>query len=75
MERVLNFKYPYEHIKQVQELKKIFKEENIQFICYESNGYYPHEFIVRKSNKKWNELYKIINFIKESICIKKEICV
>ncbi len=52
MEIVLNFKYPYERIKQVQELKKIFKEKNIQFICYESNGYYPHEFVVRKSKKK-----------------------
>lgn len=63
MERVLMFKYPFERKKEMDKLKRIFMENNIEFICYESDGYYPHEFIVRKSKRKWDELYKIINSV------------
>lgn len=64
MERVLTFKYPFEFLNEVIHLKEVLKEHNIEFICYESTGYYPHEFVVRKSGKKWNELYKIINSVR-----------
>lgn len=64
MERVLTFKYPFECLDKVIHLKEVLKEHNIEFICHESNGYYSHEFIVRKSGKKWNDLYRIINSVK-----------
>ena len=64
MEKVLIFKYPYENITEVNKLKELFKDNNIEFICYESEGYYEHEFVVRKSGRKWNELYKMINSIR-----------
>lgn len=45
-------------------MKEVLKNNNIDFICYESNGYYDHEFIVRKSGKKWNDIYTIINSVR-----------
>lgn len=63
MERVLIFKYPYEKKEEKDKLKAEFQQHNIEFICYESNGYYAHEFLVRKSGKKWNDIYKIINSV------------
>lgn len=64
MERVLTFKYPFENITDVNKLKELFINNNIEFICYESKGWYAHVFVVRKSGKKWNELYKMINSIR-----------
>lgn len=64
MERVLYFKYPFEYKTEMEKLKAVLTENNIEFICYESSGYYPHEFIVRKSGKKWNDLYKLVNSVK-----------
>lgn len=64
MERVLVFKYPLEFTDKVKQLKDVLKQNNVEFICDESNGYYPHSFIVRKSGKRWNELYKMINSVR-----------
>ena len=64
MERALTFKYPFELSECKDKLKETFTENNIEFICYESDGYYPHEFVVRKSGRKWNDLYAIINSVK-----------
>ncbi len=64
MERVLTFKYPYEKKEEKDKLKEVFVQHSIEFICYESNGYYAHEFVVRKSGRKWNNIYKIINSVK-----------
>ena len=64
MERVLWFKYPFEWKTEMEKLKLVLTENNVEFICYESSGYYPHEFIVRKSGKKWNNLYKLINSVR-----------
>lgn len=64
MERVLTFNYPFESIAEVNKLKKLFTNNNIEFICYESKAYYPHQFVVRKSGRKWNELYEMINSVK-----------
>lgn len=64
MERVLWFKYPFERKTEMEKLKSVLTENNVEFICYESSGYYPHEFIVRKSGKKWNDLYELINSVR-----------
>lgn len=64
MERVLIFKYPFEFLDKVKKLKETLKNHNIEFICYDSNGYYDYEFVVRKSGKKWNDIYAIINSIR-----------
>ncbi len=63
MERVLTFKYPYEKKEEKNKLKAEFQKHNIEFICYESNGYYANEFVVRKSGRRWDDIYKIINSI------------
>lgn len=65
-ERVLYFCYPFESKAEMQKLKSVLAENNIEFICYESNGYYPHEFVVRKSGKKWDDIYKVINSVKSA---------
>lgn len=64
MERVLTFKYPFEFAEEMKKLIKLFTEENVEFICHESDGYYPHVFVVRKSKRRWNELYQMINSVK-----------
>ncbi|MGL6216419.1 MAG: hypothetical protein ACRC36_00175 [Lacrimispora sphenoides] len=64
MERVLVFNYPFEFTDKVKQLKNILKQNNVEFICNESNGYYPYSFIVRKSGRRWNELYKMINSVR-----------
>lgn len=64
MERVLIFNYPFDFTDKVKQLKDVLKQNNVEFICNESNGYYPHSFIVRKSGKMWDELYKMINSVR-----------
>lgn len=63
MERVLIFNYPFEFIEKVNQLKSALNDNKIEFVCHESNGYYPHQFIIRKSDKKWNDICKIINSV------------
>lgn len=64
MERALTFKYPFEYMGEKDKLKQVLTENNIEYICYESSGYYSHEFVVRKSGMKWNDIYSIINSVK-----------
>ena len=64
MEKVLYFKYPFEYKAETEKLKSVLTDNNVEFICYESSGYYPHEFIVRKSGKRWNDLFRLINSVK-----------
>lgn len=66
-ERALTFDYPFDCQREMENLKTVLTENNIEFICYESNGYYPHRFVVRKSEKKWNDIYHIINSVKPSM--------
>lgn len=63
-ERVCKFDYPYEHIEEMKALKEAFNTAGINFICHESNGGWPHQFIVMRSGKTWNDIYKIVNSIK-----------
>lgn len=62
-ERVLYFSYSFEMKDNVEKLKDVLRQNNIEFICYESTGYYNFEFIVRKSGKKWNDIYALINSV------------
>ena len=64
MERVLSFKYPFEFLDKANLLEELLTKNNIEFIFYKSDGYYPHEFLVRKSGKKWDDIYGMINSIK-----------
>lgn len=75
MERVLIFKYPFEFLEKVNLLKELLIKNNVEFICYESNGYYAHEFVVRKSGKRWNDIYKIINSIRPAKYEFKKTCI
>ena len=63
-ERVLCFSYPFEMKDKMEKLKEILYKNNVEYICYESSGYWNHEFVVRKSGKKWNDIYSIINSVK-----------
>lgn len=75
MEKVLTFKYPFENIAEVNKLKELFANNNVEFICHESDGWYSHEFLVRKSGKKWNELYKMINSVRAAKYEFKKTCI
>lgn len=75
MEKVLTFKYPFENIAEVNKLKELFSSNNVEFICHESDGWYSHEFLVRKSGKKWNELYKMINSVRAAKYEFKKTCI
>lgn len=72
-ERVLYFRYPFECKAETQKMKAVLNESKIEFICYESPGYYPHEFVLRKSGKKWNDIYKIVNSVKSAKYIFKNV--
>lgn len=63
-EKILRFGYPYEDIEKAKELEKLLDKNKVKFLFYESNGYWKHEFVVRKSGYTWNELMKLINSVK-----------
>ena len=63
-ERVLCFSYSFEMKDKMEKLKEVLDKNNVEFICYESSGYWNHEFVVRKSGKKWNDIYSLINSVK-----------
>ena len=75
MEKVLIFKYPFEFLDKVKQLKEVLKNSSIEFICYESSDYYPHEFVIRKSGKRWNDIYKIINSVRPAKYEFKKTCI
>jgi hypothetical protein len=67
-ERCLTFKLNGE-IETYNAVKITFQfiENDIDYVCYLSNGDYPPEFIVRRSNKKWDDILKMINSVKPCI--------
>lgn len=65
-ERVMCFKYSFKFQTETEKLKNVFEQNRIQFICYQSNGYYANEFIVRKSGRKWSDICALINSIKSA---------
>jgi predicted adenine nucleotide alpha hydrolase (AANH) superfamily ATPase len=70
-EVALRFEYPYELIDEAHELEKLLDSKKVKFIFYESNGYWKHEFVVRRSGYTWNEIMDMINSVK-SAKYKKE---
>lgn len=62
-ERVLRFTYAFGTKEEAEKMKEALKKENIGFISYESIGYWPHEFTVRRSGKKWDDVLKIVNSV------------
>ena len=72
-EIALKFSYPYNRIDEAKELVRLLVSKNIKFIFYESNGYWGHEFTVRRSGGyTWNEIMKIINSVYAPSDYKKE---
>jgi hypothetical protein len=65
-ERCMTFKYASEDkVEKSKELANLFSTSNIDFVCYLETGYYyPCQFTVRRSNKKWNDIMRLINSIK-----------
>lgn len=62
-ERVCKFRYNYEWAAEKDALKEKFTQNGIKFICHESNGGWPHEFVVMRSGKKWDDIYRIVNSV------------
>ena len=71
-EVALKFGYPYERIDEAKKLEKLLDSKKIKFLFYESNGYWKHEFVVRRSGHTWNEIMKIINSVYAPSNYKKE---
>lgn len=65
-ERCLTFKYGGDDKNEkAEQLAKVLKENNIDFICYNTDSTYYHcQFVVRRCGKKWNDLMRLINSIK-----------
>ena len=70
-ETVLCFGYPFKYEDNAIKLTEVLQKENIGFIFYKSNGYWNHEFIVRRSGKTWNDIMKTINSVM-AVKYKKE---
>lgn len=65
-ERCLTFKYGGDdkNIK-AEQLSKLLKENNIDFICYNTDdAYYLCQFVVRRCGNKWNDLMRLINSVR-----------
>ena len=63
-ERALTFKYPYESIDVVNKIQRLLDDNGVEFILYKSDGYYPHEFVVRKGSYTWNDIMRLVNSVK-----------
>ena len=64
-ERCLNFKYAGDDkIEKSKSLSNLLEQNKIDFVCYlETGDYYPCQFTVRRSGKKWNDIMKLVNSI------------
>lgn len=63
-ETVLKFGYPFERVKEADRLAESLKSKGFKFVYYKSNGYWKHEFVVRKhKGYTWNETMRIINSV------------
>lgn len=63
-EIALRFKYPYEYADEAKAIEKLLDKNKVNFLFYESNGYWGHEFVVRRSGYTWNEIMEMINSVK-----------
>lgn len=72
-EVALRFGYPYERIDEAKKLEKLLDSKGIKFLFYESNGYWKHEFVIRRSaGYTWNEIMGLINSVYAPSNYKKE---
>jgi len=64
-ERCLIFKYAGEDkVQNSKNLITLLERNKIDFVCYiGTDNYYPCQFTVRRSGKKWNDIMKLINSI------------
>lgn len=64
-ERCLTFKYAGENkVQESKSLISLLESNKIDFVCYlETGSYYPCQFTVRRSGKKWNDIMKLVNSI------------
>jgi hypothetical protein len=64
-ERCLMFKYAGEDkVQKSKQLAELLQQNNIDFVCYlETGNYYPCQFTVRRSSKKWNDIMKLVNSV------------
>ena len=65
-ERCLSFKYAgNDKVEKSKSLSNLLEENKIDFVCYmnKESNYYPSEFILRRSGKKWNDIMKLVNSV------------
>lgn len=62
-ERCLIFGIPYERKEEAEQIAELLKENNIDFVCYMSQGYHKHSFAVKRCGKKWNDIMHLVNSI------------
>jgi len=64
-ERCLTFKYAgNDKAEKSKSLSNLLEQNNIDYVCYLENGnYYPCQFILRRSGKKWNDIMKLVNSV------------
>lgn len=62
-ETVLKFAYPFAMKDKAKELTELLDNNGIDYKFYESDGYWPHEFVVRRSGRTWNDIMKMVNSV------------
>jgi len=64
-ETTLDFSLPFKRITEAENIAKMLKDHNIEFVFYKSEGYWNHVFCVRvrKSGYTYNAMMKLINAI------------
>jgi len=65
-ERCLTFKYgrTEDTSEKAEQLCKLFEQNSIDYVCYDKDSnYYSCQFVVRRCNKKWNDIMDLVNSI------------
>lgn len=62
-ETTLQFNIPCEKLETAHKINELLSQEKLHFKFYESPGYYPHQFIVCRTGRKWNDVMRLINSI------------
>ena len=64
-ERCLTFKYAgNDKVENAINLSSLLDQNKIDHVCYlETGNYYPCQFILRRSGRKWNDIMKLVNSV------------
>lgn len=62
-ETTLQFNIPVDYAEKARNIATLLSQNNIIYKFYESPGYYPHQFIVCRTGRKWDDVMHIINSI------------